>query len=555
MTLGDITRRGLAVAATAALAALVAAAPPKPASANQDTMVIAIGALPQGIDLDKHVSPQTWSMGAQVLEDGMNWESIDFPFSTGDAWDPSTIPGFMYPDYMGQKTLVPGIMEKCEMDEDGLRAVYHLRKGVISPWGNEFTAADVLWRIERGKATQAINNFLEFLLSMPGQTIDPPESGGYAKVDDYTVELTSSRPMPLACKGLTNYYNARLDSTEIMKNATEEDPWGDKWVATNGGGFGGYRVTEWTAGKRVVMEANENYWRGAPEIKRIIYLVVPESANRVALLKQSKVHMAEGLSPDEIVALADDPNARGVAVRGNQSMWMMINNTLPPYDNVKVRQAMNHLINQEAIIRDIYHGMMNRWQGVMPSTYPGYEQHLKYDFNPEKAKALLAEAGFPDGFDAELSFDAAVAAMESIGVLLQSDFKKAGINLSLRKLPTAANSDNVMSKQGSLALWTDMPIQPDVNYALKLVWPTNALVNYHNFSDPKVDQVLQDGQGVVDPEARIAAHSGIQEHIHDQAPLGWIGEHYFAVGLSRKVSNFRWYTTQYYHVAEMSIAD
>ena len=518
-------------------------------------MVIAIGALPQGIDLDKHVSPQTWSMGAQVFEDGMNWESIDFPFSTGDAWDPSTIPGFKYPDYMGQKTLVPGIIEKCEMQPDGLRAVYHLRKGVISPWGNEFTADDVLWRIERGKATQAINNFLEFLLSMPGQTIDPPESGGYTKIDDYTVELTSSRPMPLACKGLTNYYNAWLDSTEIMSHATEDDPWGDKWVATNGGGFGGYRVTEWSAGKRVVMEANEDYWRGAPEIKRIIYLVVPESANRVALLKQGKVHMAEGLSPDEIVSLADDPNARGVAVRGNQSMWMMINNTLPPYDNVKVRQAMNHLINQEAIIRDIYHGMMNAWQGVMPSTYPGYESHLKYDFNPEKAKALLAEAGYPDGFDAELSFDAAVAAMESIGVLLQSDFKKAGINLSLRKLPTAANSDNVMSKQGSLALWTDMPIQPDINYALKLVWPTNALVNYHNFSDAKVDQVLQDGQGVVDPDGRIAAHAGIQEYIHDLAPLGWIGEHYFAVGLSRKVSNFRWYTTQYYHVAEMSIAD
>ena len=555
MTLGDITRRGLAVAATAALAALVAAAPPKPASANQDTMVIAIGALPQGIDLDKHVSPQTWSMGAQVLEDGMNWESIDFPFSTGDAWDPSTIPGFMYPDYMGQKTLVPGIMEKCEMDEDGLRAVYHLRKGVISPWGNEFTADDVLWA-DRARQGHASNQQLP---RVPAQHAGPdhrPAGERRLRQDRrlygraHLVEAHAAR-----LQGADQLLQrlARLDRDHEERHGGR--PWGDKWVATNGGGFGGYRVTEWTAGKRVVMEANENYWRGAPEIKRIIYLVVPESANRVALLKQSKVHMAEGLSPDEIVALADDANARGVAVRGNQSMWIMINNTLPPYDNVKVRQAMNHLINQEAIIRDIYHGMMNRWQGVMPSTYPGYEQHLKYDFNPEKAKALLAEAGFPDGFDAELSFDAAVSAMESIGVLLQSDFRKAGINLSLRKLPTAANSDNVMGKQGSLALWTDMPIQPDVNYALKLVWPTNALVNYHNFSDPKVDQVLQDGQGVVDPEARIAAHAGIQEHIHDLAPLGWIGEHYFAVGLSRKVSNFRWYTTQYYHVAEMSIAD
>ena len=73
-----------AVAATAALAALVVAVPPKPAAANQDTMVIAIGALPQGIDLDKHVSPQTWSMGAQVFEDGMNWEWVDFPYPTGE---------------------------------------------------------------------------------------------------------------------------------------------------------------------------------------------------------------------------------------------------------------------------------------------------------------------------------------------------------------------------------------------------------------------------------------------------------------------------------------
>ncbi|MEE8171807.1 MAG: hypothetical protein V3T62_02640, partial [Alphaproteobacteria bacterium] len=113
----------------------------------------------------------------------------------------------------------------------------------------------------------------------------------------------------------------------------------------------------------------------------------------------------------------------------------------------------------------------------------------------------------------------------------------------------------VMSKQGSLAIWTDMPIQPDINYALKLVWPTGALVNYHNFSDAKVDQTLKDGEGVVEPDARIAAHEGIQEYIHDLAPLGWIGEHYFAVGLSRKVSGFRWYTTQYYHVNEMSIAE
>ena len=114
MKLGILLKRGVLGAAAAALIAAGASFSPGLAKAGEDTMVIAIGALPQGIDLDKHVSPQTWSMGAQVLEDGMSWEWIDFPFSTGDDWDPSTIPGFKYPDYIGQKTLVPGIIENAK---------------------------------------------------------------------------------------------------------------------------------------------------------------------------------------------------------------------------------------------------------------------------------------------------------------------------------------------------------------------------------------------------------------------------------------------------------
>ena len=265
--------------------------------------------------------------------------------------------------------------------------------------------------------------------------------------------------------------------------------------------------------------------------------------------------MAEGLTPDEIMSLDTSDKARGVAVRGNQSMWVVINNILPPYDNVKVRQAINHLIDRKAIAGNIYHGMMNEWQGVMPSTYPGYDSVFKYDYNIEKAKALLAEAGFPNGFDAEFAFSAAEATQESIAILLQSSFAKAGISLTLKKLPVAAHSDLIMSKKASLGLWTDMPIQPDINYALKLVWPTNALVNYHNFSDEKVDATLAKCESVVESAARIECHAGIQEHIHDLAPLGWIGEQYFAVGLSREVTGFRWYTTQYYHVHEMSIGN
>ena len=86
---------------------------------------------------------------------------------------------------------------------------------------------------------------------------------------------------------------------------TADDEYGDNWIATHAGGFGAYKVTEWTAGKRAVMEANEHYWRGAPKIKKIIWLVVPESSGRLALLEKGQVDIAEELSPDEMLSLKD----------------------------------------------------------------------------------------------------------------------------------------------------------------------------------------------------------------------------------------------------------
>src|ERR1700758_1130570 len=265
----------------------------------KDTIIIAIPGTPQGVDVDRQSGPQTWTMAAQLMEPGAEWKPTTYPYATTPVADPTKIPGFTYPDFRTQQ-MVQGIIESCDLSPDNKTAVYHLRKGVKSAAGNEFTAKDVLWKVERAHALKAIGTFMLNVVNAP----DPKQ---WQEVDDHTVRISSDTPMPLVCKILTNLYWYWYDSTEAKKHSTSDDPWASNWAANSVPAFGPYQIKSWGAGRRVVMEANPNYWQGVPAIKRIIYQVVPESANRVALLRQGKVDLVEGLSPDEAVGLATAP--------------------------------------------------------------------------------------------------------------------------------------------------------------------------------------------------------------------------------------------------------
>ena len=143
---------------------------------------------------------------------------------------------------------------------------------MISAAGNEFTADDVIWRFDRERKRPIIYALISRLFNL--------DKAKYEKVDKYTVKLTNPTAAPLACPGLTNFYYPWLELDGDQEARHRRRPYGDNWIATHAGGFGAYNVTEWTPGKRAVMEANPHYWRGAPKIKRIIWLVVPEFLGR-----------------------------------------------------------------------------------------------------------------------------------------------------------------------------------------------------------------------------------------------------------------------------------
>jgi peptide/nickel transport system substrate-binding protein len=153
-----------------------------------------------------------------------------------------------------------------------------------------------------------------------------------------------------------------------------------------------------------------------------------------------------------------------------------------------------------------------------------------------------------------LTYSAGDPVQENIAVLLKSTLSQAGINIDLRKQPVAAHSDVVQSKKADFALWIDYPIQPDPNYALRLLYLTGNAVNYQNYSDKEVDRLLDEGTSIVDSTQRNIFHRPVEERIHEAATLGWIAEPSYVNAMSAKLLSWKWFTTQYYKVSEMSFA-
>jgi peptide/nickel transport system substrate-binding protein len=514
----------------------------QPTSSVSATLVIAIPGTPQGTDLDRESGPQTWTIAAQVLELGQEWTRIPYPFPPHGGVDNTQIPNTTYPA-LQQQQITPGLIQSCDTSADGLTVTYNLRHGAMSAYGNEFTSADVLFRVKRALANNAIGAFLLGAANVK-------DINQWSAVDKYTVKITSTTPMPLVCPINTNEYWVYLDSKEVLKHATTADPWGNEWVPFHGDGFGPYYITKWTPGQEVDLDANPNYWQGVPKIKHIIYKVVPESANRVALLQSGSVQMSEGLAPQDIISLNGKTGVHVNAVRSSLSIYLVMNNKQAPFDNVKVRQAINYAIPRQDIVSKVYLGLANDWQGIMPSLYPGYTNFTTYTYDIAKAKSLMTEAGYPNGFQTVMTYNAGDPVQSNLGVVLQSSLKQIGIDATLQQQPPGPYSDLVQSKKATFGLWLDFPIQPDLNYSMRLLYLTGNAVNYQNYSNPAVDDILQKCVSE-SGSTRITCNQAAEKIISDDATLGWITEPDYLIGLSDKLSGWGWYTTQYYHVSSM----
>jgi ABC-type transport system substrate-binding protein len=442
-------------------------------------------------------------------------------------------------DANGKTTLDPAqvsplLAESWTISPDGKTYTFKLRERVLSAFGNELTADDLVWSWDRAWDIKRTTRFLYGL-------VVGVES--WKKLSRYEVSFALKAPNQIFLPMLSLYLPMIIDSTEVKKHATPDDPWALKYIDQNLVGFGPYTMQSFKPGEQVVLAANKNYFRGAPYFERVIYREVPSAANRVALLKTGQVQWVEDLPLRQIVELKKDPAVKVESVTGTQPATVRLNAHFKPYDDARVRGALAHATKYDEINRSVFQGLGVRVRSIVPPTVPGSIVANHVDHDVAKAKALLAEAGYPDGIDLTLTYAGIYWWMEPVAIQLKNQWAEAGIRLTLERLPDPefVQRSLIAKRDIPMALNGDATFVLDAMYTVWIFGHSSGTANRSHFDNPEFDKMVIAALSEQDQGKRLdMAHKLQQMHAdaNDWVMLDYPGVH----GVMGKcIQGWTWY--------------
>jgi peptide/nickel transport system substrate-binding protein len=503
------------------MAGLAAAALAGARPAGAADLLLLAEDVPAGLDPDgpSIVLPTTQEGMVQLLE-----PLIDYaPKGENDS-------GVILPDFSKPRGR---LLESWSYDPAAMTWTLHLRKGVKSCAGNTFTADDLIYTYGRAKSVSgAVPNawFLLNMASIKGFSTDvfsPDKATAEAarklgdeirKIDDYTVVVQQSQVNPLYLVNIAvTISQGVFDKAEMQKHATPEDPWSHDYANNvNLPSFGAYCLDKWVKDSQISYTANPDYYRGKPAIDHVVVKKVPEAANRLVTLRSGQAQMIQGLNAHQYDSLR---GAKGIAVPGvygNEGMFIVMNFKTKPFDNIKLRQAIAYAMPYDRIIRVGYAGQAKQWLGVVPSSYPGFARPAEpYTYDVAKAKALLAEAGYPDGKGLEQFADAfklsyvteKEATLGPIANVIGTALRAVGLPVTLDPIPQTQYGDRQVVKKDLAFAINDQekPIGVDTGYAMQLFFVSKAaggLNNMENYANPEIDTMWAHAKIDPDPASR-----------------------------------------------------
>jgi len=411
------------------------------------------------------------------------------------------------------ENIMPTFAESFEPDAEQKVWTLKLRKGVKFPSGNELKAADVKWSKDRAFAAQAnvAGIYRTIGLTKPEQVV---------VVDDYTVEFHQEFPSALTrqIQAISLYV---FDSVEAKKHATDADPWAKEWFAKNPPTGGYFNVTKATQGQEIELTANDAYPGPDPaKTKTIRISVVPAAANQRLQLQAGDIDIALGANPRDIRDLKKTSGVAVLSAASNSQVAIQMSTTTAPFDDVNVRKALAYATPYEQIIKNVYGGDARPTKSVVPLDMPGYsEKGYPYTYDIDKAKAALAASG-RTSISSELVFQTDNDEQQQIAVLVQSEARKAGIELKLTPLDPATLADRRGKKNIPLQITSGQLWVNDVEYMLATSFVQGANLNYANYTNPKIEQIYQQSHTTVDTSARNQLWAQVQDIMAEDVP--WV---------------------------------
>lgn len=481
-------RQGLkAAAATAAATGAIAAAAPREAMSQTraETLRQVMGGVINSLDATM--------LGGTREGFGLVMNTYDRLCSMGRK--PVSTGGFTF----DLDNIRGELAERIDRSADGLTYTFHIRQGAMWHDGTPVTAEDVKWSLDRSVSARSL---APAQMSMSSYT----STDQYKVVGERSVEVKLPRSDRLALGNLSTPYAMMINSKLAKQHATSDDPWAINWLKENQAGGGAYIVESHRPGQQMQLRRNENWKNGLngelPFFRRIIMQTVPEAATRASLVERGDADLCIDLAASDVPAIESRNRAKVVAIpQGNTFQCVVFNTRVAPFVNPKVRRAFALALPYDAMFQAALFSRGSKYYGATWTQAPNgnFPQPLGINQDLDRAKALLAEAGFPNGLETTFTYAVSMSAfVDPMAALLQEALGRIGVRVALQKLPDAQIGTLIVERR--LPFFTDLGSAwlPSPDYFFRLYYSGETRWNYSGWQNAEVAAMAQEARFTLD---------------------------------------------------------
>jgi peptide/nickel transport system substrate-binding protein len=436
---------------------------------------------------------------------------------------------------LGSYKLVPGLAKSWEISRDGLTYTFNLRENVKFHDGTPFTADAVKFCFDRQLNDQGPyykTGTYPYVKGFLGNV------AGVEVLNPLTVQIKLKAPLTPFLQYLA-HQSLFVYSPEALKKYGKD-------IVKHPVGTGPFKLETWEPGVKVVLARNDQYWGGAPKIRQAIYVPIIEAQARLAAITTGEIDLTMDVPPDSLDALRKDPNIV-VAESNSSAVWYIALNTRHPIlKDRRVRQALNYAVNKDAIIRDILKGTAITATSPMSPVYgPFHEPQVqRYPFDPEKAKALLKEAGYPNGFELTFLVPESGSGMQSpveMGTVIQANLAAVGVKAKIQTMEWGAYLKKYLEGPDMAEMsWNPSIGDPDhMMYMLLSSDRFPPAFNAGYFQHPKLDDVLRKGRTTIDDRERVPLYREAQKIVAEEAPWIFVDHGKQVIVYRKRVQGFK----------------
>ncbi len=428
----------------------------------------------------------------------------------------------------------PGLAKEWDVSEDGLIWNFYLREDVKFHDGSDFTSEDVKWTFDTVLDPETGSPFMGDLAAIKEVEI----------VNDYTVKMILNYPFPNL---LFNLSTTASGIHPVNAYETYGDDYGKKTVI----GTGPYKLDEWIPGDKTVLVKNEEYnwgpeWMsntGPSLIDQIVLKVIPDESSRIMELEVGGVDVLRNVPEIHIKQLEENEDVTVNQEQATKLGYLAYTTDKEPFDDVRIRKALNHALNKEEIIQFVFKGNAEVAHGYLPPAlsdeYLEESKDLSYEYNPEKTKELLSNAGYPNGL--ELTLSASNESKSSkLAEIIQNQLKDVNIDAKIQLYDSASYAD--MLKEGKQELFINEYSWPNadiIDWFLlsdRIPYP-----NHSKWNDEKTDEMIMDAARMATWDERAEGYKDVQSYLIDQAVWTPIYIPMQTIAVRNEVKNFKYH--------------